>query len=191
MEYWMEGVVMEISHSCSHRRQTHLVADTDSIEQESFPLYSLTGMTPKIAKKRRKIMKTPPPRSEDIVLHTVDVQDDQGAVAGGDRLPTDVCDGVMNVANLVPDEGGDKGDAVMTLECSYLPGGVCKIHGPGAKLKWKPIVGKNKKYDKKRHYFYKCDVEMTRGVKLKQTRLSFGSLKPSLSKKDTEQGYLG
>ena len=148
-------------------------------------------MTPKIAKKRRKIMKTPPPRSEDIVLHTVDVQDDQGAVAGGDRLPTDVCDGVMNVANLVPDEGGDKGDAVMTLECSYLPGGVCKIHGPGAKLKWKPIVGKNKKYDKKRHYFYKCDVEMTRGVKLKQTRLSFGSLKPSLSKKDTEQGYLG
>ena len=42
------------------------------------------------------------------------------------------------------------------LKCSYT-GSVCALHGPGAKLKWKPLKGRTVG-GKQREYFYRCDV---------------------------------
>ena len=62
--------------------------------------------------------------------------------------------------------------------CSYAPGGICNLHGPGAKLRWKTTVGEYRpgvKTEKKRHYFYVCltkPEDRPRGG-LRQSTLSF------------------
>ena len=69
-------------------------------------------------------------------------------------------------------------------ECQYEVGGVCKLHGPGAIEKYKPVmtdtVGPDgrKKLVMTKEWFYVCDLAptgdaMKRGGKLKQTQLTF------------------
>ena len=42
--------------------------------------------------------------------------------------------------------------------CTHLKGGVCTIHGPGAKLRWTPGKWvKGEKIQEKRNYFYVCE----------------------------------
>ena len=73
---------------------------------------------------------------------------------------------------------GGEGHPVTPQRCTHSMGGVCSIHGPGAKWCWKPIpVGKRKPGPNgklvTKEYYWRCDVSMT-GKKLKQTRISFG-----------------
>ena len=67
---------------------------------------------------------------------------------------------LFKAKNVMPgtEKGGDgKG-------CQYLKGGTCMTHGPGAKLKHKPVMtttrGRDGKTHRemKRHYFYVCNV---------------------------------
>ena len=67
--------------------------------------------------------------------------------------------------------------------CVHKEGGVCTIHGPGAKLRWRPSCktvqgeGKKKKYE--RVYWYECDLMPGgRGGRVRQLRLSFGKTTP-------------
>ena len=74
---------------------------------------------------------------------------------------------------------------VVTPKCSYTGKGICLLHGPGAKLRWKPRM--KKVTDKKgvtrlvkldeRHYFYVCNLgpRVGKGT-LKQTSISMVSL---------------
>ena len=61
------------------------------------------------------------------------------------------------------------------LECTYQKGGVCAIHGPGAKLRWLPgkwVRGELLK--DKRNYFYVCeDAKKKDRKKMTQLKLSF------------------
>ena len=64
--------------------------------------------------------------------------------------------------------------------CIHAKGGVCAVHGPGAKRGWRPVVewvmgprGKMiKQYTKKRETYYLCDVDRN-GLVRRQARLSF------------------
>ena len=93
-------------------------------------------------------------------------------------------------------------------ECQHLRGGVCILHGPGAKMKYKPKMtvttgpdGKKIRTMTKEHY-YQCDLappsplvvgEGGRGGKLRQTQLSFvkTTSKSDVSGRDTRQGEGG
>ena len=64
-------------------------------------------------------------------------------------------------------------------KCEHSKDGVCSIHGEGAKkfpklvtLKVRDKSGKEVTKTAKR-YFFVCDLSLRRGIKLKQTRLSF------------------
>ena len=64
-------------------------------------------------------------------------------------------------------------------KCEHSKDGVCSIHGEGAKkfpklvtLKVRDKSGKEVTRTAKR-YFFVCDLSLRRGIKLKQTRLSF------------------
>ena len=108
---------------------------------------------------------------------------------GGDDVPRDVGTrpanedvGRSRPANQEPGNAVDASQGIPrvagrsggTRVCSYAKGGVCAIHGPGAKLRWKPVTtGNGDKWDKTKKYFYVCD-ESIRDRKLKKTRLSFG-----------------
>ena len=65
------------------------------------------------------------------------------------------------------------GHGVSASGCTYTRGGICSIHGPGAKRKWRPVRGEGGAWDKttKKHY-YVCDLSMS-ARKLKQTKLLF------------------
>ena len=60
-------------------------------------------------------------------------------------------------------------------ECTYQKGGVCSLHGPGAKLRWLPgkwVKGELMK--DKRNYFYVCEDEKKKDKKkMIQLKLSF------------------
>ena len=66
-----------------------------------------------------------------------------------------------------------------TGPCVYKKGGVCSLHGPGARRRWKPVrtreVGADGAVRMKttRLYYYECDVG-DKGVR-RQNKLSFGS----------------
>ena len=75
-------------------------------------------------------------------------------------------------------QGGGKETPETPQRCTHSKGGVCSLHGPGAKWCWKPIpVGRRKPGPSgkliTKEYFWRCDVGLT-GRKLKQTRISFG-----------------
>ena len=63
--------------------------------------------------------------------------------------------------------------------CSYLPGGICTVHGGGATRKLKPVMMRKKKPDgtysvrMKKELFYVCESN----TRTTQTRLSFGTRK--------------
>ena len=73
-------------------------------------------------------------------------------------------------------------------------GGVCTLHGPGAKYRWRPkgekkiVIDKNGKkrttYDKE--YFWTCDLTPRGGRKLTQTKLNIRRT-PSRSQSDTDR----
>ena len=84
-------------------------------------------------------------------------------------------------SNAMPDRSQDAsqalpglgGHGVSASGCTYTRGGICSIHGPGAKRKWRPVRGEGGAWDKttKKHY-YVCDLSMS-ARKLKQTKLLF------------------
>ena len=68
---------------------------------------------------------------------------------------------------------GVVGGKATPRRCKHAKGGVCDVHGPGAKLRWKPIIkGEGDPWDKTKEYFYVCDLTKN-AKKWKQTRLSF------------------
>ena len=85
--------------------------------------------------------------------------------------------------------------------CEHKKGGICTIHGAGAKLKWRPATkgtrgrgGARGKWDGQREYFYACDLGPTGNV-MKQKKLSsFSFVKTTLLKTTrseiTEEGNL-
>ena len=62
--------------------------------------------------------------------------------------------------------------------CVHAKGGICDIHGPGAKYTWRPIFIKETGPDgkttmvKSKEWFYVCDISQD-NKKLKQTKISF------------------
>ena len=75
---------------------------------------------------------------------------------------------------------------MVTPKCSYTGRGICLIHGPGAKLRWKPRMKKVTDEEgvtrlvklEERNYFYVCNPRPSVGKgKLKQTGIS-GFLTP-------------
>ena len=82
-------------------------------------------------------------------------------------------------------------------KCTYLKGGVCKEHGEGARLKWKPVTtweagpdGRRVK-NVTRKYEYVCDLDMVDGRKLEQRRLSFAADTLMHVAGNTNKGHLG
>ena len=59
--------------------------------------------------------------------------------------------------------------------CTHLKGGVCTIHGPGAKLRWTPGKWvKGEKIQEKRNYFYVCEQNRkTKKNDMIQMKLNF------------------
>ena len=88
---------------------------------------------------------------------------------------------------VVRDEFSSSTPAKTTDErkCEHKKGGICLLHGPGAKLRMRPIgpkivsyVNGRKKTSFEKEYFYVCDLgPMGSGKKLKQTKLSFLAMK--------------
>ena len=100
-----------------------------------------------------ELMTTPPParRMTSTPLSSVGMVGSQRGGAKGK---------LFKPSNVMPDKGKKNG----SKECQYLKGGVCMTHGPGAKLKHKPVMtvtkgvdGKTKR-EMKRHYYYDCNV---------------------------------
>ena len=98
--------------------------------------------------------------------------------------------------------GATGGPGTDDKACHYEKGGRCNVHGPGAKLHWKPrrvaTTGPDgrKVFEVKRHYFYECDLAPVprgmvagRGIKVKQTKMTF--LKQNMMKTDTVEGVVG
>ena len=88
--------------------------------------------------------------------------------------------------------------------CSYLRGGYCVLHGPGANRHWKPKMIKSKGPDGKyvmrmtKETYYVCVDNLPKNddgvgdIRPVQTRLSFGSvLRKKAGSEDTRQGELG
>ena len=70
--------------------------------------------------------------------------------------------------------GGELRLSASTRRCVFAKGGVCAKHGPGAKLKWRPIPrGDGDGWTKE--YYYACDLSRN-DKKMKQTRLSFSDM---------------
>ena len=77
--------------------------------------------------------------------------------------------------------------------CVHAKGGICQVHGPGARYTWKPIFIKEVGPDgeisvvKSKEWFYICDISQD-NKKLKQTKISFmkttSTQKTTLSVKD-------
>ena len=105
---------------------------------------------------------------------------------------------VRNVVARVPQKQGDG------KECQHSKGGGSVVHGPGVKMKYKPVMtvttgpdGKISRTMKKERYFA-CDLALSvvgggRGGKLSQTQLPF---KKTTKKSDgtvdnTRQGEVG
>ena len=82
------------------------------------------------------------------------------------------------------------------MTCEHKKGGVCVLHGPGAKLRWKPIgpkivtyVNGKKKTSYNKDYFYVCDLGLLgSGKTMKQTMLSLLAVKTTDSEDDTVLG---
>ena len=77
----------------------------------------------------------------------------------------------------------DTEDVQRPQVCTYQKGGICNIHGAGAKLRWKPVGKKVVGKDLKRLTWYECKDIGTNGKKLKQSKITLA--KPS---KDENQG---
>ena len=106
--------------------------------------------------------------------------------------------GIKNVVARVPQKPSE------AQECQHSVVGVCTIHGPGAKMKYKPIItvtpgpdGKITRTMKKKRYFV-CDLALPRvvggkGEKLSQTQLSFNktTMKSDGNVNDSRQGEVG
>ena len=104
---------------------------------------------------------------EEEVSHGRDV-----ALAEGGPRPTNEDPGPSRPANQRACTGVVGGKAT-PRRCKHAKGGVCAVHGPGAKLRWKPIIkGEGYPWDKTKEYFYVCDLTKN-AKKWKQTRLSF------------------
>ena len=93
---------------------------------------------------------------------------------GGDSTP----------GNSTPGPGPSK-----TKVCTYRKGGVCDIHGPGAKYHWKPIRNPVPGPDGKlltRRYYWVCEIGPKGRGKLRQTKLSFGGMRRSTGGDDND-----
>ena len=68
--------------------------------------------------------------------------------------------------------------------CTHLKGGICTVHGPGAKLCWTPGKWvKGEKIEEKRNYFYVCESNKKPKKKgLIQMKLSFARLTDDAAK---------
>ena len=71
---------------------------------------------------------------------------------------------------------GVVGGKATPRRCNHAKGGICAVHGPGAKLRWRPVIkGVGDAWDKTKEYFYVCDLSK-KAKKWKQTRLSFDTV---------------
>ena len=80
--------------------------------------------------------------------------------------------------------------------CTYVKGGICRLHGKGAVSKWRPVFktvveGGVTTKKKTKEYFWVCDVGNV-GVR-RQTVLSFVRTTPgdTIKTPDTAQGGVG
>ena len=79
-------------------------------------------------------------------------------------------------------------------KCTYSKGGVCRVHGGGAKLHYKlvstPKPGPNGKpfYELKKTGFYTCDLGPKTGMKLRQPLLSFDAMNRGRGKNIQKEG---
>ena len=102
--------------------------------------------------------------------------DDSDPVPGASQEQLSGAGGTM----LVADED-EKDEGQRALECKHSAGGVCTIHGPGAKRKFKPVRVTTIGPDGlpvskiKRKNYYKCYVGEGE-ERLRQTKISFGGL---------------
>ena len=107
-------------------------------------------------------------------------------IPGGDQLPLpqEVMEDTGISSNPVLEEKSYLSTSprapppTQSRHCVYTQGGVCKLHGPGAQLRWKPrrktTVAEDgvKKTNIGREYFYTCDLAPQGGGRLRQSRLS-------------------
>ena len=79
--------------------------------------------------------------------------------------PSSLASSVLPAKETKPDDGWG------VKVCTYQEGGVCSIHGSGARLRWKHIGRKVVDQEMKRKYWYECRDLNKEGKKLKQTKL--------------------
>ena len=82
-----------------------------------------------------------------------------------------------------PAKRTDTDDVQRPRVCTYQKGGICDIHGGGAKLRWKPVGKKVVGKELKRITWYECKDIGTNGKKLKQSRITLAK-----ASKDDNQG---
>ena len=120
-----------------------------------------------------KLMMPPPQELDD------DAQHGGGDQGGPPHPPDDNTGGGVSTISEIPKDplvipATDRQviPAAVTAECTYEKGGVCWIHGPGAKLRWKQGM-KTTDGKRKRVYYYEFDPEPGGVKKMKQVKLSF------------------
>ena len=77
-------------------------------------------------------------------------------------------------SSVLPAKETKPDDGLGVKVCTYQEGGVCSIHGSGARLRWKHIGRKVVDQEMKRKYWYECRDLNKEGKKLKQTKLTQG-----------------
>ena len=75
-------------------------------------------------------------------------------------------------SSVLPTKETEVDDGLEVKICTYQKGGVCSIHGSGAKLRWKPIGRKVVGQEMKRKTWYECRDPNKKGKKLKQSKLT-------------------
>ena len=95
----------------------------------------------------------------------------------------DHTDGAVGGTNQTPVRRGGRTEG--GRPCVHKKGGICEVHGAGAKLRWRPAKGRGGKWDGKRQYFYECDLGPAGNV-VRQQRLPF--VRTASSKKTTPHG---
>ena len=136
----------------------------------------------------KTLMCTPPPRpTEDnsCQSHPVAQENQVGGVSGGGGEGEQVVERPEVIQRGTPRQGLNK-----TKVCSYKKGGVCVIHGPGAREHWRPIrdpvPGPSGKLIT-RQYYWVCPKEEIgpkgRGI-LRQSKLSFGGMRRQSDNRD-------
>ena len=132
-----------------------------------------------------------PPCTGDDIPATGDERDARDNVEGGQERDDNAT---------MSSQRGTGEDVRLRRYCSYTRGGICHLHGPGARRMWRPARrGARGRHgeDYTRVYSYVCDLG-PRGRGLRQATLSFGrTTLPGVTRRqeerqrDTKQGELG